>query len=220
MAKNKRDSKGWKFWALVAGGVVMVLGAGASAAELMKQIKILKPTSNVFETERWIPVLGSIQSSVKNRSRELYEKVIKQFQVATNPRYTKTAKDTFCNIFARDVMLAMGAMLPQFFGKGADGKAIELNANAMHEWLVKYGQAFGWRRVSAEQAQANANAGRPTLASWPNPSGKSGHVAVIRPGALDPKLGPAAAQAGKTNWDNKHIANGYGDIVPTYWANA
>ena len=78
--------------------------------------------------------------------------------------------------------------------------------------------ARGWQRVTASVAQAWANRGKPAVASWPNPGG-IGHVAMVRPGEINSR-GPASAQAGGSNFNFGHIADGFGNRQPTYWVHA
>lgn len=149
----------------------------------------------------------TITSSVYNRSASLYRAVIDQFEVETNPRYAVNKKgrnDTYCNIFVWDVTRAMGAEIPHYVDpvtldaryypdvKGAR----ELNANGIYDWLQIKGEAYGWRRVTKEEAQAYADSGRPAIAVKKNPNGH-GHVMMICPDRQGVKTdGVKIAQAG------------------------
>lgn len=144
-----------------------------------------------------------------------YEKVIDQFKVGTNPRYTprdvpqpdgSKKHTTFCNVFVTDVCLAMGAPTPT--------PPYSVSANDYAAWLASTkpggGATKGWKQVSAAEAQKLANSGRPAIAAWTNPKpGASGHVAMVRPGELDPVKGPATANAGETCFDQGHVADGF-----------
>lgn len=129
------------------------------------------------------------------RSRDIYDLVIDQFHVASNPRYQPRGGATFCNIFVQDVIRAMGVIVP--WG----------NANSLSDYLAK--QEDGWRDVSAKDAQTSANAGFPTLAHWHNPSG-TGHVAVVRPGVVSAFGGSATANAGAVLFSKGTVAQGFG----------
>lgn len=145
-----------------------------------------------------VPVVGNVGTPSANN----YGNVIDQFKVETNPRYKPTDSKTFCNVFATDVMLAMGASTPT--------PPYSLNANQYSDWLAKQGPAKGWKAVSPAEAQKMANAGKPVLASWKNPDAdKSGHIAVVRPGTYDSGKGPATANAGKTNFNDGHATDGF-----------
>lgn len=158
-----------------------------------------------------------VTSTAYNRSAELYRQVINQFHVETNPRYEVNKKghgDTYCNIFLWDVTRAMGAEIPHYvdpqtkepvYYPNVSG-ARELTANATYNWLAEKGAQYGWREVTAEQAQLLANQGRPVVTAKKNPSGH-GHVQVVCPsadGAYDPRRGVTVAQAGSklTNYSS------------------
>ncbi len=158
------------------------------------------------------------------RNASTYDNVINQFAVANNPRYTPKGNDTYCNIFAWDVTRAMGATLPHWVfpgGEPAEYKAngaYELNANAGHRWLNEDGAKYGWRQVSAAEAQALANQGHPTVVSYDSLSSAPGHIAVVRPGQLNAN-GPTIAQAGATNTNFAHVKDTFGNKPVQYWVN-
>ncbi|MFA5675712.1 MAG: hypothetical protein WDA65_04235 [Christensenellales bacterium] len=155
-------------------------------------------------------VTPAIYSFPYNRSASLYNRVIAQFSVETNPRYEVNKKgrgDTYCNIFVWDVTSAMGAEIPHYIDPktGAPMKypnvsgARELSANGTYNWLHQYGEKYGWYQVSAQEAQMLANTGRPVVASLKR-SGMSGHIQIVCPsadGLYDPKRGVMIAQAGR-----------------------
>lgn len=159
------------------------------------------------------PIVPVFVGDLKKPSAAQYDKVIDQFKVGTNPRYT--ARDvlqpdgtkkhqTYCNVFVTDVCLAMGAPTPT--------PPYSLSANQYCDWLAdpKQGGAKGWKAVSAADAQKMANGGKPVIAAWKNPkAGASGHVAMVRPGDVDPAKGPTIAQAGEHCYDKVHVADGF-----------
>lgn len=151
----------------------------------------------------------SVVSTTGNRSAELYNEVIDQFNVETNPRYEVNKNgenDTYCNIFMWDVTSAMGAEIPHYvdpetlepmYYPDVEG-AQEMNANAIYNWLGEVGEEYGWYQVTAEQAQNLANEGHPAVTARYN-SGGHGHVQVVCPsedGTYDAGRGVAVAQAG------------------------
>lgn len=156
------------------------------------------------------PVTPAVYSFPYNRSAALYNRVISQFSVETNPRYEVNKKgrgDTYCNIFVWDVTSAMGAEIPHYIDPktGAPMKypnvsgARELSANGIYNWLHQHGEKYGWYQVSAEEAQMLANRGQPVVASLKR-SGMSGHIQMVCPsadGLYDPKRGVMIAQAGR-----------------------
>jgi hypothetical protein len=72
----------------------------------------------------------------------------------------------------------------------------------MNLWLNEYGFQYGWREVSAKEAQELANLGDPAVASVYEPYG-SGHIGIVRPGSMF--NGPALAQAGTTNVEYGYV---------------
>ncbi len=92
----------------------------------------------------------------------------------------------------------------------------QLLANAQADWLQGIGHVFGWRALADEgEAQAAANAGRLTVASFKNPHPtQSGHIAFVRPSEGDhwrmSPDGPAITQAGGHNFIAGSLQQGFG----------
>ncbi|MCS6886535.1 MAG: peptidoglycan-binding protein [Acidobacteriota bacterium] len=183
-----------------------------------------RPAPGTTNTRAWEPINAPLTNDPSQRSAANYANVINQFAVANNPRYTPRNGNTYCNIFLWDVTRAMRAEIPHWVDRNGNptgvGQGRELNANATHRWMHEHGARFGWRQVSAEEAQRLANQGFPTVFTWENRGG-IGHVGVVRPGNFDSRLGPAIAQAGARNTNNAHVGNIFpgGYRVPTYWVN-
>lgn len=166
-----------------------------------------------------VPVTPLCTSSESSRSAVAYNQVIDQFDVSRNSRYTpyKLNKgDTYCNIFAWDVSIAMNAEIAHWVTK-SDGKVPmdnitgnrELDANATYDWLEKYGGDYGWYIVSAKEAQSRANSGYPTIGIK---KARIGHVVVVRPETEKftfSNQGPVIAQAGSTNFNYGYIRDSY-----------
>lgn len=165
--------------------------------------------------DAWLPVKPTYTNAAGSRSADAYNRAIDQFNVKTNGRYTpfkRNRGDTYCNIFAWDVSIAMGAEIAHWVG--ADGKTPrdnntgrrELNAGGTLNWLKKYGEDFGWRTVtSAKEAQSRANEGYPTVGA------SDGHIIVVRPETkswtFSSKQGPVIAQAGSSNFSYGRVRN-------------
>jgi hypothetical protein len=137
--------------------------------------------------------------------------VLDQLNVEGNKKYLPTGvkgnRTTHCNEFAQDALKNLG--VPQ--GKYPTGMA-----NSMNTWFNTQGPKNGWRKVSAAEAQQLANQGKPTVASWKNPTGVHGHIGMIRPGEL--KNGsPTMAQAGGTNFNKGTVRQGFGSKQPEYF---
>lgn len=132
------------------------------------------------------------------RSNVALINVVSQFDVATAKRYRWEPGKTYCNVFARDVMAAMGCPLP------------ELLANDIYDWLA--GQSE-WRKVDADGAKVAADFGHPVLAV--KKGEPHGHVAVLMPSMG--KAGLWIAQAGKDNLAYAGIRRGFGPAMPEFW---
>ncbi|MCS6885115.1 MAG: peptidoglycan-binding protein [Acidobacteriota bacterium] len=182
-----------------------------------------RPAPGTTNTRAWEPINAPLTNDPSQRSAENYANVINQFAVANNPRYTPREGNTYCNIYMWDVTRAMKAEIPHWVDRNGNptgvGQGRELDANATHRWMHEHGARFGWRQVSAEEAQRLANQGFPTVFTWENRGG-IGHVGVVRPGNFDSRLGPAIAQAGRINTNNAHAGNIFSSYrTPTYWVN-
>jgi len=155
------------------------------------------------------------------------EDVIEFLQVEKSSRYKPTASATFCNIYAYDYATLMGAYLPRVWWTTAalarlkNGEEVapaygqsvtELNANMLYQWFLTWGRDFGWRSVSANEAQEQANEGKCVIgvAAKLNKS-QSGHIVAVAPegeqGSALRVAGmvttPLQSQAGRTNWRYK-----------------
>jgi hypothetical protein len=208
-----------------AARLVSIRGTSASLTKPVT-IGVAPPKGSGADVFPGIPFDAPISSSPDARSRADYDAVLDQFKVSTNPRYTPNRQgknETYCNIFVSDATAAMGAALPTAYddktGKPMtwDAKAgvwkgtgYEHDANGMVDWLDKFGPSNGWKKVTAEEAQKSANAGKPAVAAWKNVGG-IGHVAMVRPdsGTFDPANGPKIAQAGGTNFDQGYVKDGF-----------
>lgn len=153
------------------------------------------------------------------------DRIIDWLDVEHSPRYLREGSATFCNIYAYDLCYLAGAYLPRVFWH-ADvlpqvlagqpvpvryGQTVsELNANALHEWLQRFGPQLGWRRsFNFDQAQAAANAGEiAVLVAQRVERNQSGHIVVLVPeraqiqALRDPTgkvLRPVTSEAGATN---------------------
>jgi|GEM_PF-1375241 len=166
-----------------------------------------------------MPLTPAITNDASSRSAANYAAVISQFNVEHNPRYAVNQKgrgDTYCNIFVWDVTRAMRAEIPHYYNartgepmQRGDAGASEMNANAMYDWLKTHGQTYGWREVSAEEAQRLANAGHPVVTALKRP-GAHGHVQVVCPsrdGTFNAEKGVTVAQAGSNLTRYSHISD-------------
>ena len=82
-----------------------------------------------------------------------------------NPRYrqeinSRGGVSTWCNIYVHDATRAMWASMPHWVKLGS-GQWNELTANAMVDWVGKYGQAAGWFRLLGDLSSWIQRAGIP-----------------------------------------------------------
>lgn len=177
------------------------------------------PGGAALPDEAWKPVNMPLTGNPTNRSAQRLDDILDQFNVETAERYRpyrRTGRDTYCNIYVWDVTRTLGAEIPHYVD--ADGTprgypdvkgARELDANATYNWLDKHGAQYGWREVSAEQAQRYANAGYPAVTAWHNSNG-AGHVQVVCPskdGGFDTVRGVSVAQSGSKNTRYAHLSS-------------
>ena len=167
----------------------------------------VSPNGAILPVAYWKPASPAIIGSEGNRSAENLRAIIDQFDVENAGRYKPRDGYTYCNIFLWDVTSALGCEIPHYVNADTGEPmtypdvtgSMELNSNRTLDWLVTKGVEYGWREVSAEEAQHAANAGLPAVTVWKNP-GDVGHVQVVCPsedGLYNAEKGPTIAQAGR-----------------------
>lgn len=121
---------------------------------------------------------------------------------ANHEMYGRTSGATYCNIYATDVVAAMGGYIPRVWWlekyekeaieamnkkvayetKPKYGETVqEMNANALNAWFPRVGSYFNWEKAaSMEDAQNAANEGNIVVLCAANKvASKSGHISVI-----------------------------------------
>jgi hypothetical protein len=107
----------------------------------------------------WKAIQAPLQSREGRRSPELYQNVINQFAVGTNPRYEPDAPGKpRGHIFLWDLSRAMNCEIPHFVG------AKELTLAQTCDWIRHEGPMRGWMRASADDARAAACQGQLVVA--------------------------------------------------------
>ena len=153
-------------------------------------------------------VAPSRTAAAAPRTAARTNRILDRLDVARNPAYLPSGRRgtssrvTHCNQFAQAAMRQMGVPIP-----GG-------NANSMNRAFNR--GENGWRRASPAEAQRMANSGHAAVASWANPNGVHGHIAVVRPGVLGDG-GPRIAQAGGTNFNDGSARRGFGRHTPQYF---
>jgi hypothetical protein len=165
------------------------------------------------------------------RTPELLREVIDWLAVESSARYKRTAKTTFCNIYAYDFCYLAGAYLPRVWwsrkaiAELASGNKVEikygttvseLNANSLYNWFEEFGADFGWERsFDMTHMQERANAGCVCIISAQQEDlNRSGHICAVVPEngshhatrSRDTVTSPLQSQAGANNF-------GYGGRV-------
>lgn len=170
---------------------------------------MIRKTVSMTSTERYLPVARAgllHRGEPDDRSPQLLSQVIDQFDVEHNLRYLGASGSTYCNIFAWDVLEpGLASVFPHWVdGNGNPSAPFALGAreqdcNALAIWLPVHGRRYGWADVQPKTAQEQANLGYPAIGIWANPTGKPGHVVVVRPDAGNATDDPLCAQAGAVN---------------------
>ena len=128
--------------------------------------------------------------------------VVETLNVENSDRYEpEPGGPTYCNIYAYDVISALGGYLPRVWWNDdvieriRNGEVVEpvygetiheMNANALTQWFIDYGAEFGWEQAGdMTEAQNAANNGELGIivAANENPR-RSGHITVIMPETL------------------------------------
>jgi hypothetical protein len=142
--------------------------------------------------DTWRALQAPVQSKQGRREKALYEQVLKQFAVASNPRYAPDATDRDrSHIFLWDVSLAMGCEIPHFIG------AKENNLSQTTDWVRHEAPMRGWVRCNSNDIYTVAGLGQLVVAV-PKDQRLKG-LAVVHPQARAPL--PLVVSAGaKRGW--------------------
>lgn len=162
-------------------------------------------------------VIPDITNLEGQRSALNYIAAVNQFEVETNPRYVRGhlgGRETYCNIYLWDVTKAMGCEIPHWIDPATGvkvlvGKGKEQVANGICDWMQTHGLTVGWMQCGKKKATERASKGFPTVVLWKNQGG-IGHVAMILPGIDFVHI----AQAGGSNFFDKDIIKGFGNLGP------
>lgn len=159
---------------------------------------------------RWEPRVLTVEDREETRSAANLAAVLAALEVETEARYTPEGPRTWCNLAAWDATRALGCDVPHWH----HGR--ELNANGMILWLRTEGLIRGWATLGSEEtARQAANRGEPVVATWHNPHGGPGHIALVRP---SPSGGPLLIwQAGRINFESGPIARGFGSLPVVFF---
>lgn len=125
------------------------------------------------------------------------------------PVTDENATDTWCNVFAFDMVTAMGGYLPRVWwtdvaietfesGREPGPEEVEQQrANDLYDWMIAWGVPhFGWESVGSPQnAQAEADAGQIVIILASTSTTTPGHVSVVM-AQTDNRRAPTAEETG------------------------
>jgi len=158
--------------------------------------------------------------------RESIHQLIMKLDVTKSLRYQRTVEDTYCNVYAFDFCYFSKVYLPTVWWTneslekilaGEDVKPVfnetvaPIYSSAIHDWLLKWGASFGWKRMSdldEIQRKVNEEGGIGIICAKRKTRGLSGHIAPIVPETNLKKafrengvvIYPLQSQAGKLNY--------------------
>ena len=160
-----------------------------------------------LDTPVWVPI--DIPASKLPQGEQKLRQALEELAVEKSPRYKARGGLTYCNVFATDVLRAMGAP-PAHWVKpdGSEapvGKGRELNANGIVRWMKTHGPKYHWTQADRQSATDAAARGHLVLVGWDSGSNKPGHVAIMLPEGT-------IAQAGKRNFVGETISQGFGNL--------
>lgn len=162
--------------------------------------------------DRWKPL--SLAATSKPWPARL-DSVLLELHVESNARYKATPTQTWCNVYATDIVQGMGLSAPRHWmtAKGepaAVGRGYEMTANLLWDWLHTHGATYGWMSTDRETAEKAAERGHIALVLWRNEKGP-GHVAVV--------LGvDRITQAGRRCFVRGRVVDGFGAAEPLeFW---
>ncbi len=155
--------------------------------------------------------------------------VVDSLDVSGNATYLPANGLTYCNIYAHDVVTAMGGYLPRIWNMNDNpdthlapvyGQNVrEMNVNSLVPWMEEHGSRYGWEKVTdMNQAQTAANNGNLTIIMGAK-YGSNGHVSVVLPETQSLKASnrngqfiPLQSQAGATNFNaSSNVHNWWND---------
>tara|TARA_R110000737_G_scaffold352596_1_gene399297 strand:+ start:2653 stop:3414 length:762 start_codon:yes stop_codon:yes gene_type:complete len=170
-----------------------------------------------------IPYRDMTDASTKKESiRQLIDKL----DVTKSLRYQRTVEDTYCNVYSYDFCYFSRVYLPtvwwtdESLEKILNGQEVipvfdetvaPIYSSAIHDWLLKWGASFGWKRMTnldEIQQKVNEEGGIGMICAKRKIRGLSGHIVPIVPETNlkkayrenDVVIYPLQSQAGKLNY--------------------
>lgn len=153
-----------------------------------------------------------------------YLAVLKDLDVLHSARYAAGDDKTFCNIFFTDFVRNMGLRAPTHWmtadGHPAKmGQGIEMSANRLATWFRNHGATYGWWKADELTASSAAERGHVVAAVWQSDGRRGpGHIAIVL--GVDGDDMTAITQAGKNNFEQCTLRQGFGDLPVEFWIQA
>jgi len=168
------------------------------------------PDKSWLVTDPAVPVVAPLISTASNRSHELLESVIEQFDVESTERYRVRdvtgdgKKETWCNLYVSDVTTALCAPLPHRYG--GKWQNVRDMANQLRSLRGS------WRPCTSKEAQDNADTGSPSVVVYdPKDEATHGHIAMLVPSHN--AIGIWISQAGARNFRRAPLLAGFGSFA-------
>lgn len=176
-----------------------VLVQGINKADYPKHKSASLFTKNVMHKPIGTPNIAHRDQSNATTKKESIKKLVDTLNVEQSERYRPTQVNTFCNVYAYDFCHFSDTYIPRVWWKAKAIKKLlqgeqvevlygetvyELNANALHDWLLEWGDDFGWIRMQVPdqiQNTVNQEGGVGIICAKRKQTNRSGHITVIVP---------------------------------------
>jgi hypothetical protein len=137
----------------------------------------VKAAPELTSRDSWKALQAPLQNVEGKRSKAVYEQVLKQFAVQSNPRYVAEGLgNPRAHIFVWDVSRAMHCEVPHFVG------AKELSLGQTCDWIRHEGPMRGWHRISESDVLERLDLGHMVICLPKDIRAKA--VAIVHPQAM------------------------------------
>lgn len=214
-----------------------ILVEGISKADYANHKSASLFTKGAMHKPIGTPKIPYRDQSNADTKRSSIAKLVDTLNVERSERYRPTSQNTFCNIYAYDFCHFCDTYIPRVWWKPKSLKLLiqgekvevlygetvyELNANALHDWLLEWGDDFGWIRMQVpDQLQniVNQEGGVGIICAKRRQTSRSGHITVVVPETDEHQanrqagviLHPLQSQAGSRN------RNYFSAAAGTWW---
>lgn len=176
-----------------------ILVAGMSKANYPEHELASLYTKEMMHRPIGTPKIPHRDVSSPDTKRQSIKNLVDLLNVEQNERYRPTSQYTFCNIYAYDFCHFSDTYIPRVWWTAkaiknlVEGNQVEilygntvyeLNANALHDWLLEWGDDFGWSRIGLPdelQILINNEGGVGIICAKRRDTRFSGHITVVVP---------------------------------------